>query len=106
MTIESGNVFLGISGGEVDRDIDASVDRFWVLSCVDRFGSEARVLVGEVLGFCEVFVLNSGLLLFVEHVDNITNCSNKINFFYHGKLLKYDAQCILPQIMSYFDIIY
>ena len=70
MAVELANVFLGIGGGEMNGDINTAMDGLGILAGMDGVGCKAGVLVGEVLSFRELIVLDFGFFLFVEHVDN------------------------------------
>ena len=50
-------------------DIDAAVDGFWVLSCVDGLGGEPRVSEREVGLLREGLILDGGFFLLVDHGD-------------------------------------
>lgn len=51
----------------MDGNIDAAMDRLWLLSGMDGVGGKAMMPVGEVLAFAELLVLNFFFSLFVEH---------------------------------------
>jgi len=64
----------------MDRDVDAAVDGFWLLTGMDGKSGETLMLVGEILALCELFVLNFGLALFVKHLRRKNIISNLLIF--------------------------
>jgi hypothetical protein len=49
----------------MDRDVNTSMDGFWLLSCMNGQGGEAMMPKREVLALWKLLVLNFAFSLFV-----------------------------------------
>lgn len=69
VAVELADVFLGIGGGEMDRNIDTAVNGLRVLAGMNSLSAESWVFVREVGSLWELFILDLGFSLLVEHVE-------------------------------------